>query len=463
MFDRSVLSDGTSGKAQVARSIQALHERCGIYTNASVVRRILDSIGWTACADLSKSRLLEPAAGDGAFVIEAAERLIRSLKSRRIRLVRRNLVPRIAAYELHPREARRARARIRGLLRKWGVGGKLAGICARAWVMADDFLLSKIRPDSFTHVVANPPYVRWSNVPRDLRSKYAQALPHGMARGDLFLPFLHRALEALAPEGKCGFLCSDRWRYMRFGEAFRRTWLPRLEITSETALHAREAFVQLVGSYPTILVARKRAEERRSRRGRRRTGKTLAELGCVVRVGPALGHTDAYVLDTGQTPVERGLTKRWIDSKDIRPGRIEASGRRVIAMHNAAGRLIAVSRYPTLYRRLRRFRSELKRRYHVRNGGAKWYSPIDRVRAADWQRPKILIPEMAKWPRAAIDRSGAIPSHGVYAIFCRDDDVEAIYRRLRGRKLAQALKGVAPRVKGGYYRCYRRFLEMIRV
>ena len=30
-------------------------------------------------------------------------------------------------------------------------------------------------------------------------------------------------------------------------------------------------------------------------------------------------------------------------------------------------------------------------------------------------------------------------------------------------ELAKALDGIAPRVKGGYFRCYRRFLMMIRI
>jgi hypothetical protein len=103
----------------------------------------------------------------------------------------------------------------------------------------------------------------------------------------------------------------------------------------------------------------------------------------------------------------------------------------------------------------------LKNRSVVR-AGAEWYSTIDRVRAVDWKRPKILIPELAKKPRCAIDRSGAIPAHGVYAIFAPDDDVDAIYNKLKNGRLALALDGIAPQVKGGYVRCYKRFLLMAR-
>ena len=131
-------------------------------------------------------------------------------------------------------------------------------------------------------------------------------------------------------------------------------------------------------------------------------------------------------------------------------------------MFDDSGRLIHPGRFPGLARRLEAFAPALKRRSIVRNG-APWYRTIDRVRALDWSRPKLLVPELAKVPRVAVDRAGSVPSHGVYAIFARDDQVEDIYEKLRDGRLARALDGIAPKVKGGYVRCYRRFLSMIRV
>jgi hypothetical protein len=131
-------------------------------------------------------------------------------------------------------------------------------------------------------------------------------------------------------------------------------------------------------------------------------------------------------------------------------------------MYGTDGKLVKLKRFPRLKARLRRFKKQLEKRAIVADG-APWFRPIDRVKAADWARPKLLVPELAKVPRLAIDRSGAIPSHGVYAIFAPNDDVEALYRKLRGGKLAKALKNIAPKVKGGYVRCYKRFLLMVRI
>jgi hypothetical protein len=250
---------------------------------------------------------------------------------------------------------------------------------------------------------------------------------------------------------------------MAFAESFRQKWLPKLKIHSERSVHSKRAFVDDVDSYATILIASKLSLGAAETPAiiTRRKGETLSQLGCTVKVGPALGHTPAYVLDPKENNVERNLLRPWIDGSEIQAGGITWSGRRVIVMYGLNGKLIDIERFPHLRRRMESYRARLEHRSIVANG-APWYRPIDRVCAADWSRPKLLVPEIAKIPRVAIDRSGAIPSHGVYAIFAVDDDVDAIYARLKNGKLAAALDGIAPHVKGGFVRCYKRFLLMAR-
>jgi hypothetical protein len=284
-----------------------------------------------------------------------------------------------------------------------------------------------------------------------------------MSGGDLFVPFLDRALDSLEADGQCGFICSDRWRYMAFAEAFREKWLSKLTITSEQPVSASEAFETNVDSYPTVFVAAKTANIHRAPAIVKNVrGKTLAELGCTVRVGPALGLTSAYVLGPDECDVESHLLQKWVDGSEISEGTLYWTGRRVVAINGNDGDLLVLNQHPRLKKRLLRFKERLEQRSIVKNG-ALWYRPIDRVCRADWSRPKLLVPELAKVPRVCIDRSGSIPSHGVYAVFAPGDDVDALYRLLGNGNLAVALEGVAPKVKGGYVRCYRRFLLMVRV
>jgi adenine-specific DNA-methyltransferase len=459
----NIAATPASCQTPVAAEVEALHARCGVYTKPEVVSDILDAVGWRADADLSQSHLLEPAAGDGAFVVEAARRLVEALVRLGIPLMAQTLVARITAFELHQGQAGMARARVTDVLRSAGIHHTTAAACVRQWIITGDFLFADIRSNHFTHTVGNPPYVRWSKVPPGLKAAYEARLAHEMIGGDLFLPVLDRALECLRPQGLCGFLCSDRWRYMAFAEDFREKWLRYLDIRSEITLPASEAFVRDVDSYPTILIASKRPKNDRKLPLRKtKRGKTLGDLGCVVKVGPALGHTPAYVLGQDEQDVEPQLLRPWIDGSEIREGSVVWRGRRVVVMYGEDGKLIDPKKFPLLMARLERFRRALEQRSIVLNG-APWFRPIDRVRVEDWSRPKLLVPELAKTPRVTIDRSGVIPSHGVYAIFAKDDNVEVLYEWLGNGRLAMALEGIAPRVKGEYVRCYRRFLLMARL
>ncbi len=426
------------------------------------MNRVLDSTGWIATADLSRARLLEPAAGDGAFLEEAASRLVDSLAYHGHEATIECLRERITAFELVPEEAAKARKRLVRKLLTHGIRRTLARNCARAWVTTGDFLLARLTNADFTHVVGNPPYVRWSKLPLPLKSAYTGHLSKEVARGDLCLPFLDRSFALLAPEGRCGFICSDRWRYAGYGEAFRQKWLPVMDIETTGAGHPQDVFQRDVYVYPDILLASRSPQPKTMSRRRRKRGETLAELGCTIRVGPALGVAEAFLLNPGDSEVESELMHSWIDARNIRADHIRASGRRVIAPFDTGGTLIDIQAFPLLLARLERFRERLENRYIVRNG-APWYRTIDRIRASDWVVPKLLVPELSRMPRVVLDHSGAIPSHGIYCIFSTKRNIQEIHDRLSNGRLADAISPLAPRVKGNYVRCYRRFLDAIEI
>ncbi len=460
MFRSSHLQEAAFPVAMTQRdAVNALHAQCGIYTKSAVVNTMLDAIGWHDRADLTQYRLLEPAAGDGVFVVEAARRLVAACRRHGISPNAAVLRDCIRAFELHPRETRKARANVLKALRDAGVHPSTCKTLVCAWILRADFLLSRPAELPFTHAVGNPPYVRWAKIPARLRTQYARSLPRAMIGGDLFVPFLDRALDQLCLDGRCAFLCSDRWRFMRFAEHFRAKWLPQLNISPQGAVTVEEAYVRDVDAYPSILVAQ-RKHSAVACLPAIRSGKTLKDYGFEVKVGPALGHTSAYVIDPEEDEVEEEVLRPWIDASEISDGEISWSGRRVIATYGDDGALIDLQAFPLVRRRLERFRPVLRKRSIVRNG-ASWYRTIDRVCSRDWERPKLLVPEIAKVPRLALDVSCTIPSHGVYAIFAPNDNIGPLYERLSNGGLARALEGIAPKIKGGYSRCYKRFLEQI--
>ncbi|WP_137390930.1 Eco57I restriction-modification methylase domain-containing protein [Rhodoligotrophos defluvii] len=423
---------------------------------------LLDAIGWSAKEDLSGSRFLEPAAGDGAFVVRAAARLLESLEARGNVPEVGEIEDSILAYEILETEAEKARLRIGAYLADRGFSPGDAQYLAARWLRTADFLLEDHDEHTFTHVAGNPPYARWSSIPARLRGQYESALPRRMARGDLFLPFLDLSLGCLRPGGRLGMVCSDRWRFMAFAEEFREYWLQEIDIEIDEPIDAADAYMREVDAYPTFLVLRRRPAKRETERKPQARELTLGEAGFKVKVGPALGCTPAFVVNADTIKIEAEILAPWLDGTEVKEGAIDYRGRQVIVPYGDDGKLRDLSQYPLAWRHMKQHRAALERRAITRNG-AKWYRPIDKVCLADWQKPKLLVPEIAKVPRIAFDASGAIPSHGVYAIFGAPDDLERLYRQLANGGLAAALEGIAPKVKGGYTRCYKRFLEKISI
>ena len=461
------MSVSPSTTKTLAAAIDALHDRCGVYTRPAVVRDVLDRVGWRDAADLSAARLLEPAAGDGAFVVEAAFRLVQSFRRRGIEPRARHLRGRISAYELQAQAVATARSRIAQRLKSARLDPRTTAACVNAWIREDDYLLSDRTDEPYTHAVGNPPYLRWSRVPDALRSAYELRLPPQLTQGDLCLPFLDKALDELEMDGVCGFVCSDRWQFASYGAGFRKAWWPRLRILRNEPVDPGEAFTREVSAYANMFVARKekyvkRRPSIRPTRGRRQT-RTLAERGCVVHVGPALGVTSAFVVESRNVDVEPELLLPWVGSAEIRSGTVQWRGRHVISVFHEDGALVDLAEYPRLYRHLVRYRSKLRARYVVRSCGRPWYRPIERLNPDRWRRPKLLLPDIVKAPSVALDYSGLIPSHGVYAIFPPADQVEYIHQLLSDGGLARALSGIAPTLKNGYVRCYKHFLNAIRV
>ena len=370
----------------------------------------------------------------------------------------------IRSYELHPGEADAARNALKEMLDKEGVPADSAVNLTKIWVTTDDFLLNCPRVSRFTHVVGNPPYSRWSKIPKSLREKYEAALPKSIARGDIFLPFLDLGIESLETGGKLGYLCSNRWRYMAFASDFRRSRLPQVLVHNDQEVTAAEVYRRDVDIYPSVLVMEKQ-EISATAVAPTRSGVTLSELGFEVRVGPALGCTDAYVIPATSTrEIEEELLAPWVDARSIREDHIVLDGRHVICLHDDVGNLRKIESFPGALAWLSRYKTQLSQRAIVAKHGAVWFRPIDKVQASKWSKPKILLPELAKVPRVALDLSGVVPSHGVYAIVPKNPeaDIEDLYKRLRNGGLAAALNGKAPKVKGEYVRCYKSILQELR-
>ena len=470
-------------------SISDLHKRCGIYTDRKIASMVLRKIGWTCSRNLGNKRFLEPCCGDGVFLICAIRELLRSFRKYGKPLHFQTLSKRIVAFEIHPVEAAKARDSIVRELSASGVNARLALRLADEWVRTEDFLVTQSRIGGITHVGANPPYVRWSNVPSRLGDIYRSALPKEVTTGDLSVAFFARIIDAVPVGTSIGILSSDRWLYSVRATAFRNKWLPKVKIDELIPIAPSVAFQRSVSISPLISVFIRKDAESSDVPGTeinaglwsspkmriyhrhdnleviakwRRLFPPIEDAGCRIRVGPALGHEPAFVGSKDDLGVEEELLAPYVAPHEIVHTQIHWRGRYALCAGTPDGELIDLSVFPLARARLNRFKKHLKKRSCVGSGNV-WFKTIDRTVPGDWTEKKILVPELSRSPSTAYDDIGLMPSHGIYAIFSDEWPTEILSYLLSSGILYVTLDAIAPRMRSGSIRCYKRFLAQIPV
>lgn len=444
-----------------------MHDRCAIYTASETAARLLDVVGWTAEEDLSTQVFLEPCAGEGSILIEAVERLIASFRQHGHALAKRRLLPRIKSFEFHGPVAAEARRAVRLVLMREGVRWDTSGALADAWVRQADFLLETA--GSATHVAANPPYLRWGKLPPLLAKEYRANLRAISTRGDVAVAFLDRMLVWAGNTGQISALVSDRWMFAQYGAAFiadlkEKGW--NLTVVDDQPV---SPFVRQVGVSSAIVRLDRKALEVAGEQSRRDLARivharllarhgSLDAAGCSVRVGPALGCGDTYLVsDTEADAIESELVRPFVSRAMLDGTALEKSQAKVAVPYDRTGRLIELEDWPRFAQWASNHKDKLAARSHF-SKGKRWWRTID-VIGPQWdQQPKLLLAEMCKEIATTIDRSGGIPAHSVYAIWSTEWPIEALQRVLNGGLLRLTAEAEAPRLKSSWFRFYKRFI-----
>ncbi len=489
------------------KAVAAIHAHCAVYTRPEVAAAMLDRIGWTAASDLRGRRLLEPACGDGSFLVIAVERLLESLR-RHDSLSESVLSNAVLAFEFEHATAEALRRRLRDLLQSAGIASAMASRLAARWLRCEDFLLADIAGE-FTDVVGNPPYMRWSKLPRRLRDLYEARLPAFAARGDLCLAFVCRSVQLLrASEGRLAFLCADRWLRCAYGSAARVELERVVRLALHMEVHDLPVFLgaRKVGAYAAIsildrqlhgeaVVGRASSLDDLRRRllpsshgtsGARTAllrgpsgavlaatdlaaafaqvasvGQPLPAAGIEVRCGMALGCASVFLIE-GDTDIEESRLAPWVRTSDLlENGQVETSVR-VINVWCEDGRLVDLKKFPRLKAHLQRHRGDLQERSCVAKP-SEWYRTIDRLDIPRMIAPKILIAGMAKFSRVAFSPGGAQPSNAIYTVMSSEWPLGALFALFRFGALDVFASVLSPRFAGGAKRFDGNVLRQVRI
>jgi hypothetical protein len=496
--------------------------RGAVFTRREVVDLILDLVGYTADRDLSHMRLLEPAAGHGDFLLPAVERLVESYKREKGSLdgIAEALGGSFMAFEVNPDALAEATRQVTEKLATEGIPAKAARALAKRWLMIGDFLTADVVGD-FTHVVGNPPYVRQEAIPAPLLAHYRERYRTIYDRADLYIPFFERSFELLAPGGRLGFICTDRWTKNRYGGPLRQLISEHMELRHFVDLVDAQPFTTEVMTYPVITVferaakkARKATETRVAIRPAidadglrqlasemRRTkipkssqvigmvgvvngrepwvigepGRlelvrrlesmlpTLAEAGCKVGIGVATGADSVYIRPLAELDVEPSRKVPLVQSGDLINGGITWRGAGVLNPFGDDGKVVDLADFPRFAQYIEAHAEAISRRNVAKKNKAGWFRTIDRIYPELVGQQKLLIPDIKGGAHITFDEGKYYPHHNLYFITSNDWDLRALQAVLLSGIATLFVATYSTTMRGGYLRFQAQYLRRIRV
>lgn len=224
------------------------------YTPPALTRRLLDLAG-EGGVDWTNARVLDPASGGGAFLLEAAARMRRALSGSEPAFILAQLGTRLTGFELDPHAAGLSQAALEILLSDLSVA---SGRTAPVFVKVCD-TLEETPTAQFDLVVGNPPYGRITLTPA-LRSRYARGL---FGHANLYGVFTDIALRWTRRGGVIAYLTPTSVLGGQYYTALRKLLAAEAPPVAIDFVHARRGVFEDVLQETLLALYRKGGERER--------------------------------------------------------------------------------------------------------------------------------------------------------------------------------------------------------
>jgi adenine-specific DNA-methyltransferase len=189
-----------------------------VYTPPFIVDKMLADLGFDPSAG---SRILDPACGDGRFLVEIVRRIVAHAPPERVVSYLAN----VHGWDIDPEAVADCVARLDAVVAK-------RGLAVRWNIQVLDSIEKITEPiektDRYDLIVGNPPYIRIQHLPEPTR-RFVQAHYAYCRSGstDIFIAFFELAQHLLAADGVCGFITPNTFFYTETARAFRADMLRR--------------------------------------------------------------------------------------------------------------------------------------------------------------------------------------------------------------------------------------------
>lgn len=455
-----------------------------VFTSPTVVRHILDLIGYTADKDLSQYKILEPSCGEGAFLIEIMHRVLFSARQHNFDpypIIENNIV----AYDIDPKKIERCRQHIHYIFPSYTLP------CFRT----KDFL-QEDSIEKFDFVVGNPPYIRYEKIPAATRTLYKRKFVTFHYRADLYVLFFEKTLKCLKPGGKHGFICTNRWLRNEYGKKLRGFIAQNFRLQAIVDMEQANAFQENVLAYPAITIISNESPARLCNytkidstdqlERKRPTSKkmcttedwsqmfcdmtqsntflSIEEQGFHIGIGIATGADKIYISSSLKEEVEEELLLPAINARDLTGNKKNWHGEYLLNPYNKEGELIDLSRFPKAKNYLERNKEILSNRHVAKKNPLKWYRTIDKVKLDLQKTPKILIPDISGNSLLFIDEGNFYPLHNIYYVTGEDIHLlKVLCAILMSDFVNQQIQDISNCMNGGYPRWQSQHLRKLRI
>jgi SAM-dependent methyltransferase len=443
------------------------------YSPAEVVRYIVrHTLG--PLADGASPRVLDPACGAGAFLLETYRRLLAARQVNRGEMLSRD--ERIAlagesifGVDIDPAAVAQARLELAAAVLDCDATDPRAVRLAERFeanVVCGDALLSLPFPNGhFDAVVGNPPYVNIRQLAKTRPAEYLAALRerYRTARGnfDLYVLFIERTLELLREGGRWGLIVPNKIGGLDYARACRellaeQTALDRLADLSECRVF------RAAGVYPWVLVGSKRLTEvghrvlvqqirqpsdlERDRAGRSVLQRQFSAEGIVLtparrRIGPSTAPLGEFATIQCGTAGYR--------AQQIAAALYEAASGDEEPATNAVDFIVSGNIDPYV---IREGNVRYMRRRFARPRIGLDSPALSAAQRALFARPKLVVSGMSRGLEAAYDRRGLALGVQVYAITAAEEELPFLLALLNSRYLGAWFRErfAAKRLSGGY-------------
>lgn len=486
-------------------------ERAAIFTKKEIVHLILDLAGYTEDKDLASLRILEPACGEGDFLIPIIERLLSAWRQSKS-VSSLDLKDAVKAVEVHEESFKFLQKNILTVLKRFGVPSDESLVLIKNWLVFGDFLLAPLDGE-YDFVVGNPPYLRHEQIPKSLMHEYKKRYTTIFDRADLYVPFIERSLNVLSEDGKLSIICADRWMKNRYGSRLRSFVSENFNLDIHIDMTDVDAFHSEVIAYPAISVIS------RGPKGITRIGRapeltvegiksvkdavngtkpsiadvahnivngdqpwimdndpalelvrkleanfsTMSEVGCKVGIGVATGADRIYIKPYDELDIEPDCKLRLATTKDIKTGKVEWQGLGIVNPFGADGSLVELDHYPKLAAYLEEHREAISKRHVAKKSPKRWYKTIDRIYPELTTTAKLLIPDIKGSAQIVYEPGNLYPHHNLYFITSDKWNLEALQKVLTAGIAHLFVSAYSTKMRGGYLRFQAQYLRRIRL